>query len=907
MTAEDLASLLLRRRQTAYVTGPRESGAPSAVTAAGVVVLEAELADRGHVLTAALRKELCALRPEALAGTGKRLLADVDALMGSDRSLTPLFRRFPDEVPYEDAHSLYTTIVLARLEAQPHQPCMACGLPGPRPGTVRAVRSCGHLVCERCRLVCGDQWCCEDCCQWYDCPVCERRYETGEPTMPWLEPVRGKASHGREVLRVLRPGADLAQDAAAELGALLARRTPLPPQDHDDLLLLLVHADAAGAPGWLPDDIPLRESKALVLGTLLRDPDGPAVLRPLLARYLTTATDVLRLLAVWSGGDPDLLTPPPRVRNLPRPLRRELLGVLEGLPFAYLAEDLTRHRAAWKRAGEILHPFEPARARRYPRTALAFAALRGSAVTETLLAQAALHEDHVRLVGDRLRLTTWAGQVEGAFRAHDAARAAVLLRARPGELLRRLDQLLTATGASALEDVVADALRETLPRTGPGPLLGALGRMRVRTAPGGRRVFFPRGSIAKAYAVPDDRPPLPVRTARRAAELLEAEAVRRLAAGPGERFGTAVLDAGLRDLPVPFAERASAVSLVAVPRGSLLPMPEEAGETVRLFLHWTQPPKVRVDLDLSVAMYDEQWRFVGLCDYTRLEYGGGAALHSGDLTSAPAPGGATEYVDLDLPRLAKAGVRHVAAVVLSYNDVPFDELPDAFAGFMALKDEGGGGGKRRTRGRTPYDPRAVRQRFDLAGDARICVPMVVDLQARRALWTDVTLGTTGTGHNVWRYRAAIARAGRDLTDVFVPPDEYTPAGRATIWDLACWTAAARTDGEVCVRGRAGGELWAYRRAEDEPSADFAIRVRDGWRPDSVREDAPLDGGGPAFLALLHADLPGIPEAATGTMYRLYPGPSDAAAGFTRVTAGDLVAGLAAGITAGSPPGSGRSG
>jgi hypothetical protein len=92
----------------------------------------------------------------------------------------------------------------------------------------------------------------------------------------------------------------------------------------------------------------------------------------------------------------------------------------------------------------------------------------------------------------------------------------------------------------------------------------------------------------------------------------------------------------------------------------------------------------------------------------------------------------------------------------------------------------------------------------------------------------------------------------------------------------------------------------------EPPADFALRVRDGWRPDSVRKDAPLDGGR-AFLALLQADLPGIPEAATGTMYRLYPGPSDAAAGFTRVTAGDLVAGLAAGITAGSPPGSGRSG
>ncbi|MDX6350075.1 MAG: hypothetical protein QOF84_4865 [Streptomyces sp.] len=913
MTAEDLASLLLRRRQTVYVSVGAVGDLPSEP---GVVVLEAELADRGHLLTVLLRKALAGLRPDGLAEAGKRLLADVDALMGTDRSLAPLFRRFPDVVPYEEARSRYTSTVLGFLAAQPHQPCMACGLPA-ADGTVRAVRFCGHLVCEGCRS--GAEWgCCEECCQWYACPVCERRYEAGdpgEPARPWLEPVRDqarrKAASG-DVLRVLRLGADLAEDAAAELSGLLARRTPLPPQDHDDLFLLLAHADAARAGDWLPADIPLRESKALALGTLLRDPEGAPVVRPLLTRYLGTATDVLRLLVVWSGGDPDLLTPP-RLRSLPRPLRRELLGVLNGLPFPYLTEDLARRPGAWKRVGEVLHPFEPAHTRRFPRAALAFAALRGSGVTERLLTEAARHEDHVRLVGDRLRLTTWAGQVEAAFAAHDAARAAVLLRARPGELLRRLDQLLTATGASALDDVVVAALGEALPHVGPGPLLGALGRLRVRTEPGRRRVFFPRGSIAKAYAVPDDRLPLPVRTARRAAELLEAEAVRRLAALPIEPYGTAVLDADLADLPVPFAERASAVSLVAVPRGSVLPMPPD-GETVRLFLHWMQPPKVRVDLDLSVAMYDDQWRFVGLCDYTTLEYGGGAALHSGDLVAAPAPDGATEYVDLNLPRLAKAGVRHVVPVVLSYNDVPFDELPDAFAGFMAVaEDDTVAGSVSRTRRRqaaaaAQYDPRTVRQRFDLAGAAKICVPMVVDLEARKALWTDVTLGTTGTHHNVWRYRNAIARIGRDLTDAFVT-DAFVAAGRATLWDLACWTAAARTDGEVLVRGRAAGELWAYRREADEPAADFAIRVRDGWRPDAVRaapELASALDGRRAFVALVHADLPDVPPTATGTAYRLFPGPSDAAA-FTRVTAGDLVAQLAPGLTAGSPPGSGRSG
>ncbi|MEV0124612.1 hypothetical protein AB0I16_24300 [Streptomyces sp. NPDC050703] len=51
-TADGLAGLLLRRRQSVYVP---EGEGRSAVTDAGVVVLEAELADRGHLLTAPLR------------------------------------------------------------------------------------------------------------------------------------------------------------------------------------------------------------------------------------------------------------------------------------------------------------------------------------------------------------------------------------------------------------------------------------------------------------------------------------------------------------------------------------------------------------------------------------------------------------------------------------------------------------------------------------------------------------------------------------------------------------------------------------------------------------------------------------------------------------------------------------
>ncbi|MFE0177376.1 MXAN_6230/SCO0854 family RING domain-containing protein [Streptomyces sp. NPDC059002] len=855
-TADDLAGLLLRRRQSVRVAA---GAGRSAVTDSAVVVLEAELADRGHLLTAPLRRALTSLSVADLAVTGRKLLADVDALMGSDRHHAQLFRRFPDEIPYQYAHQHFTSVVAARLAAQPHQPCMNCA--GTK-GRVRALGPCAHLLCDACITKIDDWGCCDECCVWYACPICEQRYETDGPTDPWLDTGAGLGGDGGEVLRTLRLGAP--GDAAAELAALLARRTPLNPQDHDDLVLLLGHLDPADADDWLPESIPLRESKALALAPLL---DLPAV-RPLAVRHVDTATDVLRILAVRSGGDPDLLELP-RLRGLPRPVRRELLGLLDGLDLRRMVEDMARNPRAWKRVGEILHPFE--QAHRHARVALAFAVLRETrigdgALGEVLLAEAARHED-VRLAGDRLRVATWQGRVEEALDRWDIPAAVRLLGERPGELLRRVDLLLARSGETTLPETVGEALADALPRSGPGPLLGAYGRMKIRAVPGRRRVFFPRGRVTKAYAIEDHRPPLPSRVAGRAGELIGAEAVRRLAERAGDRYDVAVLDASLADLPVPFAERASAASLVAVPRGSSLPMPADS-ETVRLFLHWMQPQGRRVDLDLSVALYDDLWRFVGLCDYTHLEYAGGAARHSGDFTSAPAPLGATEYLDLDLPRLANAGVRFVVPAVISYNDVPFDELPDAFAGFMAVE------GKERA----VYDPRTVRQRFDLAGDAKLCVPMIVDLRTRHAWWTDVTLATTGIGHDVWGYRRQLGRMGNDLLDTF------QPCGRATLWDLACWTAAARTDGDVYVRGR-GHVLWGYRRADDEPRADFALRIRDGWEPDALRAEPEL-ADRRALLALLHGELAGAEDAASGTAYRLYPGPVDAAP-LERVTAGDL--------------------
>ncbi|CAL9353279.1 hypothetical protein SUDANB15_00504 [Streptomyces sp. enrichment culture] len=857
-------SVLLRRVQTVYVDGTSASGGG---TGPALRRLEAELLARGHVLSPRLHAALGSLAPEELAAAHARLVGLADGLLGSDRSHVPLFRRFPRTVP-RNTEALYVDRVFAFLLQQPEQPCVLCG----EARTVFPVSPCAHLVCRLC-------W---DGSDYAGCPVCHRRIDADDP---FLRPVRAVGAAKAPVpgpLRLLRLGTDRAADATAVVDTLLARRTPLSPQDRDDLLTLLPLTPAGR--GLLPQDIPVRETKATVLGALVREaPDGLSV-RKLLTERLTTATDVLRLLTVLSGGDAGLVTPS-RFTSPPRPLRRELLSVLDGLPTPYLVEDVLRHPTAWKRAAEVLHPFE--HHARHPRAALAFAVLRGTAVDPgtafgaALLETAAVHPDAVRVDGTRIRPATWAGRLEQAVAEGDAGAAAALAGERPGELVRRLDQLLRLHTTEALEPELEKALLRGLPKVGPGPLLSALGALRVRAEDraGRRRVFFPRGEVTRALAVPERRTPLPAGLVAATVTLLQAEVLRRFAAG--EPYELAVLDTGLADLTVPFTERSTAKALVAVPRGSMQNLPE--GAVLRLFLHWTEPPGNRTDLDLSVAFFDAEWEFTGLCDYTGLVHGKDAAVHSGDLTSAPAPRGATEYVDLDLERLAERGDVYAVPLVFSYNNVPFEELPDAFSGFMALPAHGPRDAS--------YDPRTVRQRFDLAGDSQVCLPMIVDLGRRRTLWTDTHLPSTGGFQSIGSHGGGVlAAVARDLWE------QFGSGSRTTLWDLAVWRAAARSAEVAVISREPEPALLRYRRRPDEDAAAFAARVSSGEdgeehlpHPDPDAAAAELASGRRVFLATVHGTVG--PARASGTLYRLFPGPGEVSEALIRVTAGDMVAEL----------------
>lgn len=848
-----LAAVLLARRGAVYLPSAGPVRDPAGER--GAALIEADLADRGYLLAPALRAAFAALDARTLGSVGRAMLHDIDQGLGAGRPHEPLLRDFPDSTPHNTLEH-YTERVLSALFQRPQQPCVLCGTVD----SVVPVAPCAHLVCGVCF----------DGADFSACPVCQRRID---PAEPFLRPRRPRRVFGRAAapqrLRLLAHGGDFTDcqaDAASELDTLLARTGALSPQDADDLDALLT-ARSRDDLGRLPATVPGRESKARLVTWLLADPGTLAAALPVAARLTDTATDVLRVLALRSGGDAGLVETPPFAR-VPRPLRRALLSLLDGLEPAQAAQDMRRYRRAWIHAAELLHPFEYAD--RFPRAALAFAALRGTRLGDdglsAVLRSAGAAAHGVDAEGPTVTVRRWGGDVETALADRDLATALALLEQRPGELVRRLDHLLRIVPDEDHDGVraVADALERTVARVAPAVVLCALGALRVRTRDHTVRVFFPKGASAKTHVTDDRRPALPDASVRPVVEVLTAEILRR--AGRATPVRTAMIDAALDGVTAPFTERTASRALVTLPRGSELAVPD--GRTLRLFLHWTESADSGVtDLDLSTAMFDADWQHVGVCDYTRMRFGTTAAVHSGDLQNAPPPLGASEFVDLDLDRLDAAGVRHVVAVVYSYNNVPFGNLAEAFAGLM-LRDGPGNAGP-------VFDPRSVEQRFDLTGSNRACVPLVLDVQARTMRWLDVVKGVTGTHHAVWRHADALATLAHRLTELF------TSGARVGLGELAVWQAAARA--ETVVVRHVDGSSSSYRRREGEEVPCFAARI---GTPDTDRA-ADADAR-PGLAYLLRGD---VEPADPAEVFALHPLHLDAAR-VRLLAAADMVTALA---------------
>jgi len=850
-----LRTLLLQRAHVVVLDADRAAAAATRPARdSDADKLEDELAQLGFVMSLDLAMAVRRLPHPAVQELRGWLVDTLAKTTGAHRPHVPLFRQFPAGTP-GDTHGLYLRRILTWLATQPDQPCPWCG----EVTSVGALDPCGHLVCRTC-------W---DGGNYTGCPICHRRVALGNA---FVRPAPASGDHRGQVarhpgeLRLLHLSFDLLGTTRGRFERLLSRQTPLSPEDRAEIEAVIDRLGPRAA-AWLPRSIAVRESMAIAVARLwMISPDRAAILQAT-SEHLRTATDVLRVAVVLLGGDASLVEPM-RLRSIGRGLRRTVLEALDRLPAAQLVEDVLRHAGLWKRVGERLHPYE--HAHRLSTAALAFAIVRGTRVSTSSFGDVLRAEiatlPRARVDGDRVRVSRWAHAIEGGLRAGEVRTVARELATRPGELLRRADHLVRVTQArhpEALTDVL-EAIRRSVTRGAPATLLTLASHVAQRAQPWPRRVFFPRGELLKAWGAADHRAPLCADAIGAIVGDVRTELVAR--AQRRRTFARAVIDRGLVDLLVPSGERRASRAKVAWPRGSELPLPD--GDRLRLFLHWEQPPTARVDLDLSVALFDATWRHVGTCDFTNLVVGASrAAVHSGDLTSAPPPLGASEFVDLDRAALHALGAHHAVMVVFSYNAVSFDRLAHGFAGLMRRPPDG-----------QHFDPRAVVQRFDLAGRSVIHVPLTIDLARGRLRWLDAHVASHDQLHQVGGYRAALAHLGKDFADA------AAAAARPTLWDLACVHAAARAN-LVYVRERDGSYRVVRRRA-GEPALARLSRLLAGHDDDGALAQVPA-ADAPTWVALLRDDL-AIPAGSEGYVLdarRVGPG-------FSRLTASDLVAQLA---------------
>ena len=439
----------------------------------------------------------------------------------------------------------------------------------------------------------------------------------------------------------------------------------------------------------LPAAVPQKETMA-ALATLLMAHTGQA--EKFLARFCRTATDVLRLAAGLSGGDVSLAAAA-KFRAFSRPERRLLLGLIERS--SNPAEDMLRWKKRWLRLGEKLHPGEFGA--RYPKALEAFGIVRNG-----------------------LPLATLNRSLEAALAAGDVLGAVKLLTPRPGEFTRRLDHLLRLDASA--QEAVLEAFGSVAGWVSTPVLLQVMIHFQTRRNPPALRVFFPKGSLAKAHGEPNTLPALPPAVCAHAAEFCRDALLEHFAAlAP---LGITYVDPALANFPVPFSQRSASKSLRTISRGSRLPLPP-GGDTLRLFVWWKNGTD-RTDIDLSATFFDDSFRAVDAVTYYSLRCDGG--VHSGDIVDAP--NGASEFIDIDLARMSARSVRYAAMTLGGYTPQPFCDLPECFAGWMARTDAQTG---------EIYDPRTVQDRLDLSSDSRIALPLVADLKTRTLLWCDMAL------------------------------------------------------------------------------------------------------------------------------------------------------------------------
>jgi len=465
-----------------------------------------------------------------------------------------------------------------------------------------------------------------------------------------------------------------------------------------------------------PEAIPFQENKSVVAAILLaQDKD----ITPL----ISNTTDVLRIATYLSEGDVSLASNTKFI-SLPRSLRKKLVKQLERV---ISEEDIGRHKNKWKALLHNLHVGD--------------------------------YSKKVYSIASKLRnneqLESFYGKLEYFLNTKDIQAAVILLKSRPGEYARKLDhvlrlakpeskqrlnRLLAKKEPSPQQELIISEFLSVSDQVSTRVLIQLLGHMSRRHLKANKRVVFPKGNTQKAVVLWQTLEALDPKLLTKLTQGIRQTLIDRFSSL--EALGNVWIDPDLLDCPLPSQQRSASEGLINVARGTRLPIyNSDDKDTLRFFIHW-----VGRDIDLSATFHYENFSIMEQVSYTNLRSKGFQAFHSGDITSAPK--GASEFIDVTISGAVERGARYLAMNVLVYNGPTFAEHEECFAGWMMRSNP---------KSNEVFDAKTVEQKIDVRANSRNVVPVVFDLQARKAIWTDISTSSRSyyVGNNVESNQASI--------------------------------------------------------------------------------------------------------------------------------------------------------
>lgn len=473
---------------------------------------------------------------------------------------------------------------------------------------------------------------------------------------------------------------------------LMQSKTSISDSDKEDLAEYIKIYDGEG---FFLYKMPFKEIRFFVLSELMKYDVSFDMIKP----HFDTATDILRFATALSGGDISLAENTKFI-SFNRKTRRLLLELLNGFDLDSLMDDMNKYRMKWIRLGEKLHPMEYGR--RFPKSESAFMVIRSGETIET-----------------------YNSKVEFFIENSDYKSLIPLLKQKPGVFARRLDHVLRTSFNH--KGIIIDEFKQITDKLTTPMLLQLISHFDNRQKQDDLRVFFPKGNVAKLQAISNTLEKIPNRYCLRIIDICGNELLSRFSSSSMKSLGAVYIDPDLKDYLVPFSQRSASKALKTIIRGSKISLGDK--NTARFFLWWKdQDNGTRVDIDLTAVVFDNDWQYKSHISYTNLKDEQLNACHSGDITSAP--NGACEFIDIDINRAIQNGARYIVMNLYSYTEQPYCDLPECFAGWMTRENVQSG---------EIFEARTVKNKFDIASNTKICIPLIIDLKERTITWADLAL------------------------------------------------------------------------------------------------------------------------------------------------------------------------